>query len=1356
MSDTSPKQVATPGKKARALSLLSFQTRLIWFCVLPLVVLAMFLAVTYVYTLQTQRNEDAEHQARNVAMAIDQKIGSQMAAMQVLSSSPLLDDLQRFNEFYIVAQAFHRRFGSHIVLADTSMQMLLNTRLPLGTPLPRLPLPKGRAAAPVALETGNPAVGDVFFGPIAKEPLVAIAVPVIRNGATKLLLISVIQTSQFQERLEKVSLPSEWSLRLLDGTEEVMAHRSSPDTDNSSYSDSKRFVAKSSLTPWSVVLEIPADVYRAPLFLATFVLAAAILAVTLISISGGWRASRKLAASVRALVETRLRDVSELSIMEIEAVRRILAHTAEARELAESTLLESERRYRDLYENAPDMYVSVDATTSRVVGCNQTLSRMTGYSKEAIIGRPVLEIYHPDSREDACKAFQVFLAAGNVHNIELQLLRADGSTINVILNASAVCDENGAILISRSSLRDITDLKRAEEIILESEKNHRLLIENLDAGVVVHAPDTRILLCNRVASEMLGVSSEKMIGKTSSDEDWMYVREDGSPLPPDEYPVNRVISTLEPISNCVVGMDRPGSNDRAWGLVNAYPAINEKNELEQVVVTFVDITDRKRAEDALIQSENRFRLLYEEAPVAYQSLDEDGYLLQVNMTWLQLLGYTRSEVIGKRFSDFLNACSRDHFEEMFPEFKRAGHISGVEYRMVCRDESIIDVSVDGRIVWTEDGKFRHSHCVFQDITQRKKAERALLESEQKYRATFNTASVGIDLVAPQGTFLEVNSTLSEFLGYAPEELQCLTVFDVTHPEDIVRSKMLHEAMIQGKTEGYRLEKRFLRKDGSTLWADVSVSALRDVDGTYRATVGVISDITQRKILEEARSRLAAAVEQAAETVEITDAQGTIVYVNPSFERTTGYSLQEVVGNNPRILKSGRHDNEFYRHMWDTITHGKTWTGHLINRRKEGTLFEEDVSISPVKADSGEITNYVAVKRDVTKEVSLQRQLLQAQKMEAIGTLAGGMAHDFNNILQVVLGFSELMLAAKSKEDSDYSDLHKIHHAASSGADLVRNLLTLGRKVETKPIPMDLNNQVRTVKKLLQRTIPKMIGIKLDLAGDLMRMDADPGQIEQIIMNLAVNARDAMGEKGTLTLKTENIVLDEEYCRTYANTQPGQYVLLSVSDTGHGMGRETLQRIFEPFYTTKELGRGTGLGLSMVYGIVNQHGGHIRCESEIGLGSTFRVYFPAIKAIEESPSGETDKVLALGTETILLVDDEEFVRDLGARILRKGGYTVLTAKNGLEALDVFKKESSRISLVILDLIMPEMGGKGCLKELLKIDDKTGILVASGSSADSTIKECFELGARGFVAKPFRLRELLREVRKILDRSYTDLH
>ena len=419
------------------------------------------------------------------------------------------------------------------------------------------------------------------------------------------------------------------------------------------------------------------------------------------------------------------------------------------------------------------------------------------------------------------------------------------------------------------------------------------------------------------------------------------------------------------------------------------------------------------------------------------------------------------------------------------------------------------------------------------------------------------------------------------------------------------------------------------------------------------------------------------------------------------------------------------------------------------RKRDGTDVDCLLTTSAYFGEDGSIAGYRGIARDLTTQKALQRQLLQAQKMEAVGTLSGGIAHDFNNLLTIVMGFSELLLAEKDQKHPEYADLQKIFHAAQSGADLVKRLLMFSRKSEPKPVPMNLNKQIVQVEKMLRRTVSKMIDIELRLSVDPPKINADPSQMEQVLMNLAVNARDAMPDKGKLTVKTEALTLDEDYCRLHVEAKPGDYVLLKVSDTGQGMDMETVERIFEPFFTTKEMGRGTGLGLAMVYGIVEQHNGHITVYSEVGKGTTFRVYFPAISSDVE-PSVEDSGIMpAFGTETVLLVDDEQFVRELGARILTKHGYTVLQAVNGREALDLFGKERSQISLVILDLIMPEMGGTECLKELLKIDPQVNVLVASGYSADASVKETVQMGAKGFVTKPFRVKDLLRDVRKVLD-------
>ncbi|MDR3605452.1 MAG: response regulator, partial [Syntrophaceae bacterium] len=361
------------------------------------------------------------------------------------------------------------------------------------------------------------------------------------------------------------------------------------------------------------------------------------------------------------------------------------------------------------------------------------------------------------------------------------------------------------------------------------------------------------------------------------------------------------------------------------------------------------------------------------------------------------------------------------------------------------------------------------------------------------------------------------------------------------------------------------------------------------------------------------------------------------------------------------------------------------------------------------------------------------------------------AHDFNNLLQVVLGYSELILQHKKAEDPDYADLQKICQAGKRGADLVKSLLTFSRKVETKYVPVDLNQEITSIRSLLSRTIPKTIRIDLHLSGALESIHGDSSQIGQVLMNLGVNARDAMPDGGILTIETENIQLDEEYCSAHLDAKSGSYVLLTVSDTGKGMDKKTLSHIFEPFFTTKETGKGTGLGLATVYGIVKQHDGHIMCYSELGHGTTFKIYLPAIQRERDLQAPTFETVIPGGTETVLLVDDEDLLRELGARILNQYGYHVITASNGKEALEIYQSHGGSISLVILDLIMPEMDGRQCIAEILRIDPNVKVVIASGYSEGEPTSRATEGGAKGFVQKPYNVRQLLQTVREILDKD-----
>ena len=392
------------------------------------------------------------------------------------------------------------------------------------------------------------------------------------------------------------------------------------------------------------------------------------------------------------------------------------------------------------------------------------------------------------------------------------------------------------------------------------------------------------------------------------------------------------------------------------------------------------------------------------------------------------------------------------------------------------------------------------------------------------------------------------------------------------------------------------------------------------------------------------------------------------------------------------------------------------------------------------------------KRLELERQQLEAQLRQAQKMEAIGTLAGGIAHDFNNILAGIMGYSELALIAAREGEENARELEEVLHLAKRARDLVKKIMTFGRKLELDLKPLQLNDEILQARELLCRTIPKMIAFDVQLADDLKPIQGDAGQIEQVLINLATNAADAMPNGGTVTIRTRNVCLDEQYCRHQVGLKPGPYVWLLFSDTGSGIAPEVLPHIFDPFFTTKEVGKGPGLGLATIYGIVQGHGGHLTCFSEPDVGTTFNIYWPVSDPVTVSRPGETlipDRVPARG-ETILLVDDEEVLRDVGRQILTREGYQVLTAKDGEEALLLYQQMNESIHLVVMDLSMPGMGGRLCLKELLALNPQLKAIIVTGYLPDEQLEEVISAGALGYMPKPFRRVELLKLVREVLDR------
>jgi len=507
---------------------------------------------------------------------------------------------------------------------------------------------------------------------------------------------------------------------------------------------------------------------------------------------------------------------------------------------------------------------------------------------------------------------------------------------------------------------------------------------------------------------------------------------------------------------------------------------------------------------------------------------------------------------------------------------------------------------------------------------------------------------------------------------------------------------------------------------------------------------------RRKQTEEALLRLATAVDQSAEAIVITDLEGTIQYANPAFERITGYGREEVIGKNPRLLKSGKHEEEFYRELWSTIQRGDVWKGTLINKRKDGTLYEEEAILSPVRDASGELMNFVAVKRDVTDARKMEAQLRQSQKMEAVGNLAGGIAHDFNNLLTAIGGYSELVLNRIAGDDPNRRYIQEIQSVSGRAAALTRQLLAFSRRQILQPRVIDLNAVVADMDHLLRRLIGEDIDFFTALDPGLWRVKADPGQIEQVIVNLAVNARDAMPEGGKLTIETANADLDEAYARGHVAIHPGAYVMIALSDTGIGMDAETRSRIFEPFFTTKETGKGTGLGLSTVYGIVKQSGGYIWVYSESGRGTTFKIYLPRVEEKAETPApvaASPDRLQ--GSETILLAEDEEAVRPLVREVLERNGYTVLSAGNGEEALLASGRHEGKIHLLLCDVVMPGMSGVELSRRIVSSRPGIKVLYMSGYTDNAIVHHGVLDPGTAFIEKPFAPDALARKVRAVLD-------
>ena len=772
--------------------------------------------------------------------------------------------------------------------------------------------------------------------------------------------------------------------------------------------------------------------------------------------------------------------------------------------------------------------------------------------------------------------------------------------------------------------------------------------------------------------------------------------------------------------------------------------------------------ERRRAMQSLRESEERVRLLLDSTAEAIYGIDVQGNCTFCNAACVRLLGYDNTgELLGKTMHGLVHHTRTDGtlypIEEcqIYTAFL-GGKGSHVDHEVLWRKDGSSFPAEYWSYPVVKDGKPIGSVVTFLDITERKRAEQELRKSEARVRKLVESNIIGIAIGDLNGKLLEANEAFLKLVGFTTEDLQSgeMRWDSLTPPEYHVSDQQAVEHLRRtGVASPW--EKQFFRKDGSRVSVLIGVTTLVAANGEVEC-ISFVLDITERKQVEENLRQVAAAVESSHDAIISENLDGTILTWNLGAERMYGYSCGEVLGKSlGRVVVPRDRQAEFEDIRGKVKSGQKVEQFETIGLKKDGQQIPVSLTVSPIRDARGRVVGASVIARDITETRRMEEMFRQAQKMEAVGRLAGGVAHDFNNLLGVIIGYGEIVVDSLKEGDPRRAKVEQIKKAGHRAAGLTRQLLAFSRQQVLEPRVLNLNAIVTDVQKMLQRLIGEDVELITIPAPNLAPVKADQGQIEQVIMNLAVNSRDAMPEGGTLTVETANVEFDERNALSHPELTAGLFVMLRVTDTGTGMDAETQKHIFEPFFTTKEQGKGTGLGLATVYGVVKQSGGYISVQSEPGQGTTFRIYLPQVQA-----SVETEQTLVgsnkvpYGTETILLVEDEESLRKLTCDVLVQSHYIVLEARDGLEALQIARQHTGPIHLLLTDVVMPRMNGPALAKQLAVQNPQMKVLYMSGYTGSSASLQILADAQSQFLQKPFtpatlcwKLREVLGMVEKL---------
>lgn len=790
--------------------------------------------------------------------------------------------------------------------------------------------------------------------------------------------------------------------------------------------------------------------------------------------------------------------------------------------------------------------------------------------------------------------------------------------------------------------------------------------------------------------------------------------------------------------------------------------LEEISVLRQQIIQLQQAEERYRqTEKSLRESEELYTKLVDTIPDVIVRTDLEGRILFINDYAFQINGYRRDEIEGQNILQYIAPEEQNRAVEnlaLMLEGKTVPH----EYHLVAKDGKMISFEINGNLLRDEKGNPQGVVVVCREITERKKAQEALQQSEEQYRRIAENMSDLVCEVDDHSIIRYASPSHLRILGYAQEELLGRAVYEYVCPDDLER--MITEGGRRVRSGEVReMEYRYRHKDGHYVWMRSIGYSLRNEKGDHIGSVISSSDITERKLAEDAlrisEERYRTILDEMEEGYQEVDLIGTITFVNEAFLRIFGYEREEVIGRHFSLCV-GLEDmsqkiSAAYVEMSRTGIPIKGLEFDIL--QKDGTRRTVELYGTLLRNDADQVIGFRAMERDITdrrradrEKVKLQEQLLQAQKMESVGRLAGGVAHDFNNMLSVIIGNAQMAMMKMKPDDPFFKVLQDILNAGQRSSDLTRQLLAFARKQAVSPRVLDLNETITSMLKMLRRLIGEDIDLVWHAGHNLWKVKIDPSQVDQLLANFMVNARDAIEKTGKIMIETSNTVCDAAYCQDRPECRPGDYVVLAVSDDGCGMDQEIMASIFEPFFTTKKEGMGTGLGLATVYGIVKQNGGFVYTYSEPGQGTTFRVYLPrytgeSAETGEEEPQPEPRG----GAETILIVEDEPTVLNITRGMLEALGYKILSASGKDQALEIARTYQGKIDLLLTDVVMPDINGKELSGQMLTMKPDLKCLYMSGYTADVIARQGILEEGIQFISKPFSLKDLAAKVREALE-------